>query len=154
MASPLPVLNNVRVASPCSQAWDEMKGDDRSRFCTSCDRHVYNLSGMPQAEAEALVREREGRLCVRFYRRRDGSLLTADCPVGRQRMRRALIWQCGAVTMLFAAFPALAAVAHATKWRDWAIWRSEPLEPLAVRLGIVSYPIMGVVAMPTPPPGP
>src|SRR5690348_9670417 len=110
MAAPLPVLNNIRVASPCRQSWDEMDGDDRSRFCGACNRQVYNLSGMTQAEAQALVQNREGRLCVRFYRRRDGSVLTADCPVGRQKARRALLWQCGAVAAMFSAFPALAAV--------------------------------------------
>ncbi len=40
------------------------------------------------------MREREGELCVRFYRRADGTMLTADCPRGlaavRLRMRR--VW--------------------------------------------------------------
>ena len=37
---------------------------------------------MTEEEALKLVEEREGRLCVRFYQRRDGTVLTTDCPVG------------------------------------------------------------------------
>jgi len=50
---------------------------------------VFNLSAMTRGEAERLVQNKgEGRLCVRFFRRADGTLLTEDCPVGlRQRLR-------------------------------------------------------------------
>ena len=142
MGAALPVLNNVRVASPCGQSWDEMEGDDRSRFCGHCKLRVYNLSGMMRPEAEALVRDSEGRLCVRFYRRRDGSVLTADCPVGRRRARRALMWHCATVAAMFAAFPALAGLMHATKWREWPVWHLRAVEPYAVRWGIIDYPVV------------
>jgi hypothetical protein len=88
-APPLDLLNDIRIASPCHEAWDRMTGDDRARHCGSCDKTVYNLSAMTADEAAALFREREGRICVRLYRRRDGTVLTADCPVGRaKRFRR------------------------------------------------------------------
>ena len=59
-----------------------MNGDDRVRFCGECQLNVYNLSAMSRSEAEDLVRQREGRLCVRFYRREDGTMITQDCPRG------------------------------------------------------------------------
>jgi len=62
-----------------------MDGDDRVRFCRECNRNVYNLSAMTKREARRVVAEREGRLCVRFYQRRDGTVLTSDCPVGAKR---------------------------------------------------------------------
>jgi hypothetical protein len=85
MTSP---LDRIQIASPCSMSWDAMKGDDRMRFCGSCQLNVYNLSGMSRAEAEQLVLKKEGRLCVRFFRRDDGTLLTQDCPVGWAALRR------------------------------------------------------------------
>jgi hypothetical protein len=88
MAADSELLSRVSVASPCPASWDRMEGDDRVRYCSQCRLNVYNLSAMSAAEAEALVREREGRLCVRFYRRRDGTMLTSNCPVGVQRARR------------------------------------------------------------------
>lgn len=76
------LLANIKVASPCSARWGHMVGDDCARFCDQCQKHVYNLSSLTADEAVALIREREGGLCARFYRRADGTVLTSDCPVG------------------------------------------------------------------------
>jgi len=76
---------HLRIASPCKAPWENMDGDQRVRFCRECNRNVYNLSAMTEREARRVVAEREGRLCVRFYQRRDGTVLTSDCPVGRKR---------------------------------------------------------------------
>lgn len=81
-------LDNVRIASPCPANWDEMVGDERRRFCSQCNLNVYNLSGMTGDEAENLLLTSEGRVCVRFYRRQDGTVLTQDCPVGWQAVKR------------------------------------------------------------------
>jgi hypothetical protein len=83
----LPLLDQIRVASPCTAEWDDMQGDLKVRFCGQCSKNVYNLSGMTREEAEALVEEKEGKICVRFYRRFDGTVLTADCPVGLRKLR-------------------------------------------------------------------
>jgi hypothetical protein len=81
-------LNNIKIASPCSADWNKMPGDERARFCGECKLNVYNLSGMSQREAENLLINSEGRLCVRFYKRSDGAVLTKDCPVGWQAIRQ------------------------------------------------------------------
>ena len=65
-----------------------MIGTERTRFCGECKLNVYNLSGMTSDEAENLLMNSEGRLCVRFYRRADGSILTKDCPVGWQAIKQ------------------------------------------------------------------
>jgi hypothetical protein len=102
------VLNRVQIASPCQASWAEMSGDDRARFCDLCSLHVYNISEMSTAEATALIKETEGTICVRLYRRRDGTVLTADCPVGahalalRARKLRQLV--AGAVLGLAGVF--------------------------------------------------
>jgi hypothetical protein len=87
------VLESIRIAMPCSADWDDMSGDDRVRFCGKCEKNVYNLSAMSREEGEALVQEKEGRLCVRLYQRADGTVITNDCPVGQRRARlRARVW--------------------------------------------------------------
>lgn len=75
-------LNDVKIASPCSQDWNAMIGTERKRYCGECKLNVYNLSGMTETEAENLIQNSEGRLCIRFFRREDGTILTQDCPVG------------------------------------------------------------------------
>jgi hypothetical protein len=86
--SPTEILKNVRVAAPCHASWDAMDGDDRTRFCFSCKLNVYNLSDMTADEAARLVQETEGRLCVRYYQRRDGTVMTRNCPVGVSALQK------------------------------------------------------------------
>jgi len=62
-----------------------MTGDDQSRFCGQCQKNVYNLSNMTRVEAEELIRSKEGHLCVRYYMRPDGKVMTADCPKSVKR---------------------------------------------------------------------
>jgi hypothetical protein len=113
------LLDHVQIASPCRAEWDEMVGGDRVRFCGQCAKAVHNLSALSREEAEALLREaqaveaaRTGSMCVRLYRRTDGTVLTADCPDGVRRKRRRLavfgavgggLMAAGAVTELFGA---------------------------------------------------
>jgi hypothetical protein len=85
------ILRNLRVASPCSADWGEMVGNEKSRFCPSCRKNVYNLSTMTTTEAASLIQEKEGRLCVRYYQRTDGTVLTQDCPVGIARIHRRIL---------------------------------------------------------------
>jgi hypothetical protein len=78
-------LDNIQVAAPCPMSWEKMNGDDRVRHCQECKLNVYNLSDMTRGEAERLIASREGRLCVRFYRRADGTILTRNCPRGLRK---------------------------------------------------------------------
>lgn len=59
-------IDSVRVASPCSEDWDEMTGNDRVRFCSHCAKDVNNLSEMTRKEATRLVRASGGNLCIRY----------------------------------------------------------------------------------------
>jgi hypothetical protein len=87
MARPLRLLDQVHVAAPCPANWEEMKGDDQVRHCSQCRRNVYNLSEMTESEAENLLRTHEGRLCIQYYRRADGKVMTKDCPKGLRALR-------------------------------------------------------------------
>src|SRR5437588_6200517 len=101
-------LDGVRVAAPCPADWNRVVGDERMRYCGQCNLHVYNLSGMTRTEADALIANTEGRLCVRFYRRADGTVLTRNCPVGLRALKRRVARIAGA--MLSAVLGFLAGV--------------------------------------------
>lgn len=77
----------LRVASPCTESWAAMVGDERVRHCGQCQMNVFNLSSLSRAEVDTLLQKAEGRVCGRFYQRTDGTVLTADCPVGLRRAR-------------------------------------------------------------------
>jgi hypothetical protein len=131
------LLDNLRVASPCHVSWEGMEGDERTRHCRHCRLNVYNVSGMSRQEAETLIREKEGRLCVRFYRRRDGTVLVDDCPVGLRKARRWLVARLAGVVAALALVPLL-----------------EPLvsvEAMRIYLGLDDFPaerrMMGKIAV-------
>src|SRR5882724_10690219 len=101
-------LAGVQVAAPCQADWNQMMGYERVRFCGACNLNVYNLSSMTRSEAESLIARNEGRLCVRFYRRRDGSIITKDCPVGLRAIRRRVSYVAKAIgSMVLGLFAGL-----------------------------------------------
>ncbi len=85
-------LDTIQIASPCPANWDEMEGDDKSRFCKLCSLNVYNISSLTSEDAEQFLQERMfsgERVCVSLYRRPDGTVITEDCPVGLRKLRAA-----------------------------------------------------------------
>jgi hypothetical protein len=85
-------LESIQIATPCHADWDKMRGDDQMRHCQSCAKNVYNLSAMTRLEAQRLITEKEGSLCVQLHRRADGTVLTSDCTVGISPARRSAHW--------------------------------------------------------------
>lgn len=75
-------LENLKTATPCRADWNDMTGDERVRTCAACAKPVFNLSEMTRVQAEAVIAERNGVLCARYYQRGDGTILLADCTVG------------------------------------------------------------------------
>lgn len=101
------ILDKIKIARPCPASWEEMAGDDRVRHCSECNLNVYNLSAMTRVEAEQWLLQKEGRLCVRLYRRRDGSVITRDCPHGlRAAMGRATRYAGAVLSALMVTVPA------------------------------------------------
>ena len=102
------LFDEITVANPCKVSWDSMRGDDRVRFCTHCRSKVFNLSEMNRAQAERLVTESLGKMCVRFYRRPDGTISTKSCGRSLGRLGRwaltATVLTFGIVGMVIAGF--------------------------------------------------
>ena len=166
MAEPIEMLKNIKIASPCHASWDDMHGDDKARFCGLCQRHVYDLSAVGKEEAETLVLEHEGRMCVRFYKRRDGTMLTADCPRGllavRKRLARGILVSAAMMLSLFAVLQR-PGEAGSREDEDRSIRlarlesRAREIKPIGAildlilpsrEMGDISRPIMGKIATP------
>lgn len=146
-------LNDLRIASPCSANWDEMVGDDRQRFCGDCKLNVYNLSGMTEDEAESLIINAEGRVCIRMFRRADGTVITKDCPVGWARVKRRVRAMSTAVVSLIAGlFSGLLFVSIFSR----SIPKPEVGKLIAIPLSTPTpVPTMGAIAVrPSPSPTP
>lgn len=81
-------FNRMIIPAPCDADWDSMAGNERVRFCDHCSLHVTNLSGLTRQEAINLVAQSEGRFCVRFVKRADGSVLGKQAPTKLHHIAR------------------------------------------------------------------
>ena len=84
MSSRISLVQRVKIASPCHASWDQLEGGDRKRFCFQCRNHVYDFSKVTTIEVEELLKRES--VCGRIWKRADGHVITADCPVGRDVM--------------------------------------------------------------------
>ena len=71
-------LELLQIPAPCPANWDAMSGDAAGRFCQHCQKTVHDLSAMTRDEAERLVCQAAGVLCVRITRLPDGQVQTLD----------------------------------------------------------------------------
>jgi hypothetical protein len=99
--TPLEIVSEVEIATPCSARWEEMTGNKYVRFCSACKKNVYDISDLTAKAALALIQQREQGLCLRLFRRADGTVLTADCPGGsRPRGWAPWVWVTAAVAVV------------------------------------------------------
>lgn len=70
------LLDSIDVPKPCDKSWDEMIGDDVSRFCRHCEKDIYNISAMTRKEAKKLLFQSKERVCIRMERETDGRIKT------------------------------------------------------------------------------
>lgn len=80
MASDDSFGKEIHVVKPCPVSWETMIGDDKLRFCGKCEKHVYNFNAMTKDEIQSTIDDYSGKLCVRLYKRADGTVSTGDCP--------------------------------------------------------------------------
>ncbi|MBY0524858.1 MAG: hypothetical protein K2R98_15745 [Gemmataceae bacterium] len=155
MTKSLSLLDEVSVASPCSAVWEDMIGTDRVRYCQHCEKNVYNLSDMSRTEAAAFVQSREGRTCIQFYRRADGTMLTDDCPVGLRALRRAArrSWAliAGGMTTVLGVFVGAASYSSAERRGGQAFRQIEPFASVLEWLDPTLRPAPALEVTPLPP---
>jgi hypothetical protein len=72
-------LSQLEIKKPCSADWNEMSGDDATRYCGKCRKNVHNLSEMGADEAEALLQS--GSVCVRYRSDDRGRIITKNAVI-------------------------------------------------------------------------
>ncbi|HSS48844.1 MAG TPA: carboxypeptidase-like regulatory domain-containing protein [Thermoanaerobaculia bacterium] len=70
--------DRLAIASPCQESWQAMGGDERTRFCSRCQKHVHDLAALEAREIDALIEATQGRFCARITRDRFGRMVTRE----------------------------------------------------------------------------
>jgi hypothetical protein len=105
-------LDRIVILVACHADWNGMTGDQRVRHCAECDKNVFHLSELTRPQAEALLRQYEGNLCARFYRRPDGTVLTKTCEQGLRAASRRLASRVSVLMSTALVFTPAAAMAQ------------------------------------------
>lgn len=107
----------IDIPAPCSEAWESMVGNERTRHCARCDKQIHNLSVLSEAEIAELASRAD--VCVSLEVKRDGTLVTADPAPGERRAGAGRV-------VLTAALTALAACNS-----NHAVGQAQRLDPVA-----------------------
>ena len=121
-------LQQVRVAEPCPVAWGDMQGDEQRRFCSHCNLHVHNLSAIPKDEAQRLICESAGRLCVAYVPDEQGGVATAVAGVAQLEYAKPKRPRYG-----WRLVTIVAAICGTASALGTAVYRPKPGPPAAIR---------------------
>ena len=139
------ILNELVINTPCPMDWERMEGDDRKRFCSRCEKHVYDLSQISQLEALQLIGDGNPNVCARVFRRPDGTIVTSQClAVGKKAIGRRFQFSIATLVAFLTSSAALFASAP---------WIGKQIEPFVERWFPNPQPtqvMIGEVVMPTP----
>jgi len=140
-------LSDLVINTPCSMDWERMDGDARTRFCSRCQKYVYNISSMTRSEALQLIGDGDRKVCARIFRRPDGTIVTRECATPHRRAGRGrLQYSIAALIALITTSAALFAAAP---------WIGKRIEPIMARWLPQSTPtpapVQGDVAWSPPP---
>lgn len=150
-----PSLELIQIASPCTADWNAMVGDDRTRHCSDCRLNVYNISEMTRDEALAFLSQREGRTCVRMYKRADGTVISRDCPVGLAAVRVKVVRLVLATVGLVFALACTAIAAFGRFPGANGLLANGKIERVRERYFPTQWAVMGDICVtPTQPPAP
>lgn len=107
------LVQRTFIQAPCPMRWDDLDlsdagnlqarspdaACDTKRFCHECKLNVYNISNMTEAEAAALLRQKDKRTCIFISVAPDGAIITDNCPRVLRRVRNQVVF-CAAVLAL------------------------------------------------------
>jgi hypothetical protein len=62
------------IRQKCTADWEQMRGDDKRRFCEHCRRYVHNVSAMSREEREVFATPAGMQECIFYSQRPDGGV--------------------------------------------------------------------------------
>ena len=152
---PYHLLRQVSVESPCTENWNKMDGDEKSRHCNKCSHSVVNLSALTANEAASVIDSAQGRLCVRYFADVQGAPLLAH--PNRSHWKVSLAYVVAGALSLVGLLTKAEAFQSSVKCGPSTYQSHQNGQPkhLTGKLKIVkrpsATPTMGIIAIPTKP---
>ncbi len=61
-------IKNIPLAFQCPQNWDAMRLCEGGKFCTICQKTVFDFTNKNQADFDKINQQFEGKICGRFHK--------------------------------------------------------------------------------------
>lgn len=98
------ILQELRVAKPCYESWDAMRGDEARRHCEACGHSVINLSELTERAAQSVLKEATSkRVCVRYTRNSKGIIQFKPDSSWTARLRKGVALALAFIPFIFGA---------------------------------------------------
>lgn len=96
------MIRKVNVRNKCNEDWNKMTAGETSRFCSSCERNVFDLSDKTPDEIYQIWKENNGKVCARIPQ--DSTYISMPAKV---KEKRSGLWKKAvAMTLLALGFQA------------------------------------------------
>jgi predicted N-acetyltransferase YhbS len=59
-------INNVTIKFNCQQDWDVMTDCKNGKFCTGCNKTVFDFTDKKQDYFDTILSENKGKVCGKF----------------------------------------------------------------------------------------
>ena len=127
--------NELVIIEPCDVAWEDMKGDERQRYCDDCQLNVHNFIEFTDEEINRTL-DQPGRVCAQIFQDSDGEVLTKSVLQKKRQQRR---WYQISLLSIFACVSTTPVAFGIVRQMDWQSW-FEPSEesPALIRAGAVT----------------
>ncbi len=66
------------IEKPCPANWDDIKGDEKKRYCEHCQLHVHNLSAMTPNEQRDILFPGNTRNCISYVARANARAVDSE----------------------------------------------------------------------------
>lgn len=69
----------VRNTLSCYKRWSDLVGDEFARSCPTCEKQVFNLTGLSDGEVLRFVELHDGEVCARIHCDQQGYVVNGAC---------------------------------------------------------------------------
>ena len=130
------MITTITVPKPCSQNWDNMQDVNEGKFCSACEKTVYDLTGLSDEELIRFLNEKGKGVCGKFRNEQLSLAPKRSLFLSRVRLRAAAI-----AAFVFSRF----FFSNEAKAQDNTLPHPDPIKQKQVENDSVVYHLTGSV---------
>ena len=137
------IVDFPAISFSCPKIWEQMHGDEKTRFCDVCQKNVHNLSMMNQEERRTLLASTGESPCVAYFKHLNDAPIDVTALAETHPLKH-MLTQAALLSMSAVAMSSIAMNAR-------TLWKAGAKDQEAPTTG--SYGDSMIMGLACPPPG-